>query len=124
MALECRRTRRHSARWLLKPGMTRSAHGPSQIAIWRLHPTPKIAEALRREHKDRTTSRPCTIRVRPSACRAYKASFAKSVATSVAAFTEVISDSKLSMVMRDLNAAIGAPFQSHVACPRAIEAIR
>ena len=85
MALECRRTRRHSARWLLKPGMTRSAHGPSQIAIWRLHPTPKIAEALRREPKDRTTSRPCTIRVRPSACRAYKASFAKSVATSVAA---------------------------------------
>src|SRR5438477_13031598 len=61
MALECRRRRRHSARWLLKPGMTRSAHGPSQIAIWRLHLTPKIAEALRREPKDRTTSRPCTI---------------------------------------------------------------
>ncbi len=35
MALECRRTRRHSARWLLKSGMKRSAHGPSQIAIWR-----------------------------------------------------------------------------------------
>src|SRR5260370_2928864 len=52
MALECRRTRRHSARWLLKPGMKRSAHGPSQIAIWRLHPTPKIAEALRREPKE------------------------------------------------------------------------
>src|SRR5438270_4725573 len=77
MALECRRRRRHSARWLLKAGMTRSAHGPSQIAIWRLHPAPKIAEALRREPKDRTTSRPCTIRVRLSACRAYKASFAK-----------------------------------------------